>query len=137
MKVDKIIIHHSATPDGKTQNWGAIRRYHTQQKGWLDIGYHYGIELVDYDYEVLIGRFEDETGAHCPGQNKKAIGICVVGNFEKMPVPDEQWAKALKLVRQLMRNHNLTKNDIYGHRDFKQTVCPGKHFDIKKFRGEL
>ncbi len=137
MKVKKIIIHHSASVDGKTQNWGQIRRYHTQQRGWLDIGYHYGIELVDYDYEIMLGRFENESGAHCPGQNNEALGICVVGNFEKTPVPDEQWGKTLKLVRQLMKNHKLTKNDIYGHRDFKATACPGKYFDMKKFKGKL
>jgi hypothetical protein len=137
MKVSKVIIHHSASVDGRTQNWGEIRRYHTVNKGWLDIGYHYGIELVDYDYEVLIGRFENEKGAHCPTQNDKSLGICMVGNFQKTPVPNEQWAKCIKLVRQLMKNHNLTKADIYGHRDFRDTACPGKHFDIKKFRKEL
>ena len=137
MNIKKIIIHHSASVDGKTQNWGEIRRYHTVSKGWLDIGYHYGIELVDYDYEVLIGRFEDENGAHCPGQNDKALGICIVGNFEKMPVPLEQWAKALKLVRQLIKNHNLSRGDIYGHRDFKATACPGQYFDMSKFKSEL
>lgn len=137
MKVDKAIIHHSASVDGKTQNWGQIRRYHTQNKGWLDIGYHYGIELVGYDYEVLVGRFEDQNGAHCPGQNRYALGICLVGNFEKHPVPAEQWEKALKLVRQIMANHSLTRTDIYGHRDFRATVCPGKHFSLKKFRNEL
>ena len=60
MKVDKIIIHHSAGPDSKIQNWGQIRRYHIDHNGWRDIGYHYGIELVGYDYEILLGRWENE-----------------------------------------------------------------------------
>lgn len=136
MKVDKIIIHHSASHDGKTLNWGQIRRYHVS-KGWRDIGYHYGIEIVDYEYEILIGRFENENGAHCPGENKKAIGICLVGNFEKIPVVPAQWEKAKKLVRQVMDNHGLKTGDVYGHRDFAQTACPGKNFDMKLFRRQL
>ncbi len=139
MKVDKAIIHHSASPDGKIHDWGSIRRYHTINKGWNAIGYHYGIELVMYDYEIMIGRFENENGAHCPqgGNNRKALGICLVGNFELNPVPARQWQPALKLVRQIMANHDLTPDDIYGHRDFKNTKCPGKLFDMDKFRNEL
>lgn len=137
MKVNKAIIHHSASRDGKVQNWGQIRRYHMVNRGWSNIGYHYGIEVVEHDYEIMIGRFENEQGAHCPGQNRQAIGICLVGNFEKTSVPLRQWQPALKLVRQIMTNHNLQPSDIYGHRDFKNTACPGKHFDMDLFRSEL
>lgn len=137
MRIEKIIIHHSATADGKVHNWGAIRRYHMVNRGWKNIGYHYGIELVGYDYEIIIGRFENESGAHCPGHNNSSMGICLVGNFEKNPVPDRQWKPAVKLVKQLIKNHNLKPSDVYGHRDFKSTKCPGKHFDLEKFRSEL
>jgi hypothetical protein len=137
MKTNKIILHHSASKDGNIKNWGQIRRYHINQRGWVNIGYHYGIELVDYDYEILVGRFENENGAHCPGQNSQALGICLVGNFQWHPVPLLQWHKALKLVRQLMANHNLKPEDVYGHREFKATACPGKNFDMDKFRNDL
>lgn len=137
MKVNKIIIHHSASHDGRTQNWGELRRYHVRNNGWRDIGYHYGIEIVEYDYEVILGRFENETGAHCPGQNSQAIGICLIGNFEKVTVAPAQWDKALRLVRQIMDNHELKTTDVYGHRDFKATACPGKNFDMALFRRQL
>lgn len=137
MKVNKIILHHSATADSRTVSWGAIRRYHMVDRGWLAIGYHYGIELVDYDYEIMIGRFEDENGAHTVGQNKQAIGVCLVGNFDKMPVPQRQWKPALKLVRNILYRYDLSRSDVYGHRDFANKSCPGKHFDMKRFRGDL
>jgi hypothetical protein len=139
MKVKRILIHHSASVDGKIQNCGQIRRYHMVNRGWDAIGYHYILELVEYDYEIMIGRFEDEQGAHCPegNNNREALGVCLVGNFEKYPVPPRQWQPALKLVRQLLTNHNLTPEDVYGHRDFKNTACPGRYFDMKLFRNEL
>ena len=38
--INKIIIHCSATPEGKDYTVDDIRRWHKQQ-GWSDIGYHY------------------------------------------------------------------------------------------------
>ena len=137
MKVNKIIIHHSLTVDNQRVSWGAIRRYHMQQRGWVNIGYQYGIELVDYDYEILIGRFESEDGAHTIGHNKDSVGVCVVGNFDKLQVPKRQWVPALRLVNDIMWRYSLTPSDVYGHRDFADKSCPGKHFSMELFRSEL
>ena len=137
MKIKRIIIHHSLTADGKMVNWGAIRRYHVKQRGWHDIGYHYGIELVDYDYEILVGRFECITGAHVRGHNKDTLGICVVGNWDKLKVPKQQWDKAILLVQDILKRHSLKASDVYGHCEFARKSCPGKNFDMDKFRKDL
>jgi hypothetical protein len=137
MKVDKIIIHHSLTADNRRVSWGAIRRYHMQQRRWNNIGYQYGIELVNYDYEILVGRFESETGAHTISQNQNSIGICIVGNFDELKVPERQWQPALRLTRDILKRYELTAADVFGHRDFANKSCPGKLFDMDKFRTEL
>jgi hypothetical protein len=46
LKVQKLIIHHSLSKDGQTVDWNAIRRYHIQEKGWDDIGYHGGLSVL-------------------------------------------------------------------------------------------
>jgi hypothetical protein len=134
-----IMLHHSLTKDGETVSWQAIRRYHVQDMEWKDIGYHFGLELINSDYEILVGRPIDAEGAHCwqQGMNQKALGICFVGNFDIDSVPDEQWAKGVTLVRSLTRLLDIPISFVIGHRDYAPKSCPGKLFDLEKFRKDV
>lgn len=82
-KPTHIIMHDSLTEDGQTVSWGAIRKYHVEFNKWADIGYHFGIELIDDNYEILTGRMIGREGSHCPGFNRVGIGICIIGNFDQ------------------------------------------------------
>ena len=132
-----VIIHHSLTADGATVSWQAIRRYHIETNGWRDIGYHFGIELVNSEYEVFVGRDLNEVGAHCLGMNDKAIGVCFVGNFDLASPPPPQWKRGLKLVRNLMSQFEIPASKVLGHRDFASKSCPGTQFDLDLFRSQL
>ncbi len=132
-----IMIHHSLTQDGQTVSWQAIRRYHLQEKKWRAIGYHFGIELVNDHYEILVGRELDQEGAHCVGMNQKAIGICFVGNFDMATPPADQWKAGVRFVRSLCRNLLIPIVSVVGHRDYAQKSCPGKLFDMGLFRRDV
>ena len=132
-----IILHHSLTDDGKTVNWGAIRRYHVQDRGWRDVGYHFGIEDVNGFYEVLVGRPLGIQGAHTKGRNSRSIGICFVGNFDLAPPPLDQWSTGVRLVKSLLWAFSLEESDVYGHRDWADKSCPGKMFNMDAFRNLL
>lgn len=137
MNPEYIILHHSLTKDSGTVSWSAIRSYHTNTLGWLDIGYHYGIEKVNSlgTYEIMLGRFPDEIGAHCVPRNKDSIGICLIGNFDEEKVPDRQWDCAVNLCCYLRRNFGILPYQILGHREAQENrTCPGKNFDMDKFR---
>lgn len=136
-EITDIIVHCSATPEGKAYTVEDIRKWHKQQ-GWSDIGYHYVVEL---DGSVRPGRNVDISGAHCEGHNAKSIGICYVGGLENKPgVPtpkqkakdtrtDAQKAALLALLMDLRKLY--PKARIVGHRDYdtKGKECPS--FDAK------
>jgi len=140
-----VMLHHSLTEDGSTVSWQAIRRWHKglhpdspyRSKPMIDIGYHFGIELINDEYEILVGRDLGQAGAHCVGMNHKAIGICFVGNFDLAPVPDGQWEKGLQLVSGLVKSLDIPLVNIVGHRDYAPKGCPGKMFSLEKFRQDL
>ena len=143
MKPERIVLHHSATQDGLTVSWNAIRRYHVGECCWEDIGYHFGIELVGDpghpagSYEIMMGRMPDRPGAHTSGHNSDSLGVCFVGNFDHCLPPDRQWKAGLNLVAWLCRLYRLQPDDVHGHREFANKSCPGEMFDINKFRRDL
>ena len=138
MKPNKIIVHHSLTKDSETVSWGAIRKYHKAQ-GWIDVGYHAGIELTRSGdglyYEAFIGRDWDIPGAHTVGQNSSSLGICFVGNWDTQEPPDEMLITGAKVIKMWCWLFDISMDEIYGHRDFADyKSCPGLSFDMNKLR---
>lgn len=137
-KIDCIVLHHSLTVDGPVVSWDAIRKYHINDHGWRDIGYHLGVEIINNRYETLIGRPWNLPGAHAPGANANSLGICLIGDFDKNAVPLEQWDYTLNLVGWLCETFNINYENVKGHRDVTaERTCPGKNFDLAKFRESL
>ena len=78
-KIDKIIIHCTATPEGRHHDVEDVRRWHLA-RGFNDIGYHY---LIHLDGFIDLGRPITKTGAHCAYQNTGSIGLAYVGGMTK------------------------------------------------------
>ena len=132
---NKIILHHSLTKDSYTVSWGAIRNYHINTLHWSDIGYHFGIENLRGQTEILMGRLPNKIGAHTKGHNKNSIGICFVGNYDIEKVPGESWVQGIKLVKYLIGIYNI--KSVVGHTELNpHKTCPGRMFDLDKFRYE-
>ena len=137
MKPTYIIIHHSLTSDNRIVSWQAIRKYHLS-KGWGDIGYHFGIELINDEYEILLGRMIDETGVHTIGMNDKSIGICAVGNFDIETPNQRLLVKLSRLIEALVTQLNISKENIRGHYEYAPKTCPGVNmYPILKILREM
>ncbi|BCS53302.1 peptidoglycan recognition family protein [Geobacter sp. SVR] len=128
-----IIIHHSLTKDGTVSDFEGIKRYHMEEKGWDDIGYHFLIENMNGTINICTGRPINKTGAHTVGHND-CIGVCVVGNFDLAP-PDEAHMNTLvQLTLALLGQFPyLTPDDIHRHSEYAPKSCPGKLFPWDKF----
>ena len=42
-KTDHIVIHCADTPDNRDVDMATIKKWHTEERGWDDIGYHFVI----------------------------------------------------------------------------------------------
>lgn len=133
--INEIIIHCSATQEGKNFTTDDIKRWH-KQRGYSDIGYHYVIYI---DGTVHNGRDVDISGAHCVNHNSHSIGICYVGGCEKdgkTPKDTRTEAQKDSMLKLLLELRQLyPKAKIHGHRDFANKACPS--FDATKEYGNI
>lgn len=122
--INEIIVHCSATPEGKDYTVDDIRKWHLARK-FSDIGYHY---VVYRDGTIHKGRDESKIGAHCTGHNSHSIGVCYIGGCAsdgKIPKDtrtDKQKASLVSLLRDLSRKYPGAS--IHSHRDYANKACP-------------
>lgn len=128
--ITEIIVHCTATPEGKDYTVDDIRRWHTMPvskggRGWSDIGYHY---IIDRYGHVHDGRDVDVSGAHCAGHNSHSIGVAYIGGCARNGRDPKdtrtlaQKATLLNLLTDLRKLYPMAK--IHGHRDFAAKACP-------------
>ena len=122
-RIDKIIVHCSATPEGRHHTASEIDAWHRDQ-GFRCIGYHYVVLL---DGKIEAGRAEAEVGAHCTGENSHSIGVCYIGGCDKSMKPKDTRTEAQKksLVSLLTAlKEKYPDASIHGHREFAAKACP-------------
>lgn len=115
--ITDIIIHCTATPEGKDFTLSTIRKWHWQ-RGFADIGYHY---IIHRNGHVEEGRSVDIVGAHCKGHNAQSIGIAYIGGIGADGKPKDtrtlaQRASLIKLLQTLRKMYPTAR--IAGHRDY-------------------
>ena len=128
--INEIIVHCTATPEGKDFKAKDIDRWH-KERGWKKIGYHY---VIDLDGKIEKGRGENEVGAHCSGRNAHSIGVVYVGGLAKDgKTPKDTRTEAQKealwkiLISLIIKYPNAT---IHGHNEFSSKACPC--FNVKE-----
>lgn len=118
-----------------TEKVAEIRRWHVEERGWRDIGYHW---VIDRDGAVAPGRPENEIGAHVEGHNRGTIGVCLLGGygakaddpFEKNFTP-AQAAAVQRLIGEIKMRTAI--QDVSGYNDYAKKACPGFRVAITQF----
>lgn len=132
--IDEIIIHCTATPEGREVTAADVTRWH-KQRGFQTIGYHY---LIRIDGTIEDGRPLTEIGAHCKGHNAHSIGICYVGGLApngkpKNTLTPAQTRSLIELIRKLKRKFGYPT--IHGHNEYANKACPS--FDVQAWKKEV
>jgi uncharacterized protein with LGFP repeats len=139
-----VFIHHTVTSNTYTAAEApsimrSMLAYHTQARGWCDIGYNFVVDKFGNIYEGRRGGMRRPVrGAHTGLYNPDSTGISMMGNFDTVHL-------SLPLQRALVRlvgwrlgtaYENGTGNEtlagkrfkrISGHRDAMATACPGRY----------
>tara|TARA_B100001248_G_C27322210_1_gene427322 strand:- start:398 stop:811 length:414 start_codon:yes stop_codon:yes gene_type:complete len=127
--IDKIVVHCSATPEGRDVSAATIDQWH-KERGWSGIGYHFVVAL---DGNIEYGRDLNKTGAHVKGHNTGSIGICYIGGLDsvsrtaKDTRTSEQKESLLDLIKTLKKLHPFAT--VHGHNEFSSKACPC--YDVK------
>ncbi|MFI8344000.1 peptidoglycan recognition family protein [Streptomyces sp. NPDC085639] len=135
----RLIVHHTATANTSDRSLErayalarAIQGHHMDSFGWIDTGQHFTISRGAYVLEGRKGSLISlesaqgmVIGSHCYGQNTLAIGIETEGTYTHSAPPEEQYEALVGLCARLCRQYELPASEIYGHRDFNATLCPG------------
>ncbi|GAA2000631.1 N-acetylmuramoyl-L-alanine amidase [Brevibacterium samyangense] len=151
-----VIIHHTAGSTSYTASQvpGILRgilRYHTEGRGWSDIGYNMLVDKFGNIYEGRKGSLPDKrermtVGAHAGGFNTGTFGVAVMGTYSSstptsaLPALErivgwqsKRWAYD-PTTRVTLTSGGSTRYDegervtlgrVMGHRDVSTTECPG------------
>ena len=128
-KINDIIIHCTATKEGRGFTVANIDRWH-KARGWRCIGYHF---VIYRDGTVHPSRPIEQIGAHTSNHNARSIGVCYVGGLDASGKPKDtrtpQQRTALhRLVSDLRKR--FPGAALYGHRDYAPKACPS--FDVHR-----
>src|SRR5690349_11931997 len=142
-------IHHTVNANDYTEEQvpaliRGIYAYHTQSRGWSDIGYNF---LVDRFGRIWEGRYggvdRAVVGAHTLGYNEVSFAMSAIGNFDIAEPPQAvldayarlfAWKLSLYNIRADASGLTVKGKKLYainGHRDVGKTACPGRYLYAK------
>jgi hypothetical protein len=139
-----VVVHHTAGSNDYTRAESpaivrGIYAYHTQSRGWCDIGYNFLIDRFGDVYEGRDGGIRRAVrGAHAGDYNVNTTGISLMGNFDVAYPTLAMKQSLVSLIawrlgtayhhaygKPYIFDHRISR--ISGHRDVMATACPGQH----------
>ena len=134
----RIIVHHTDTANSTDLSQAhafslarSIQQAHFS-RSWIDSGQHFTISRGGYmvegrhrSLEAAQGGTRHVRGAHCEGFNDVSVGIENEGNYMGVSPPSGQYTALVSLCAWLCQQYGIPATELYGHRDFLATDCPG------------
>ena len=142
-------VHHTVNANGYTKEQvpsiiRGIYAYHTQSRGWSDVGYNFLVDRFGRIWEGRAGGVDRPVvGAHTLGYNEYSFAMSAIGNFETAAPGDAMLRAYGSLFAWKLSLHGVSASSsrqwvgkkwlpaIGGHRDVGQTACPGRYLYAK------
>ncbi len=128
--VNRITLHHQGESFLKGRDpqlyLRNLQAWSRNTRKWLDIPYHYIIDLDGIIYEGRNINYAGDTNTNYDPSGHALIEV--VGNFEEVEPTQVQLDAVVKAMTMLAVKYKISPDSISGHKDFStQTVCPGKN----------
>ncbi len=128
--IARMTVHHTAafldTNRKAPARARAHQRFHMDDRGWVDLAYHF---LVDANGNVYEGR--PVTAVGDTGTNYDPTGhflVCAEGDFNSQAIPAAQISAVADVLAWGAGHFGVDPSTIRGHRDWAATSCPGDNF---------
>jgi hypothetical protein len=127
--ISKITIHHGGVSFSDDRDpveyLRSLQDWSREEKSWMDIPYHFAIDLKGKVYEARPLRFPGDTNTSYNPRTHALI--LVVGNYEVRELTEVQFESLAKLTAFLATEFSVDLPDIRGHKDYApgETACPG------------
>ncbi len=129
-KIERITLHHGGvefTADkDPIEYMRNLQSWSRTEKKWIDIPYHF---LIDLDGKIYEGRSLKHPGDTNTNYDPSGhLLICLMGNYEIQLVNSEQFEALTNLITFFCKELDISTELIKGHKDYTETACPGKDF---------
>ena len=129
-KIDRITLHHGGvefkSDKDPIEYLKNLQSWSRSEKKWIDIPYHF---LIDLDGKIYEGR-----SLKYPGDTNTAydptghILICLMGNYEIQKINSEQLSSIIDISTFFCNEFDIKVDKVKGHKDYTETACPGEDF---------
>lgn len=128
--IQYITLHHAGVPfpPGKDiiQYMRNLQNWSRSEKKWIDLPYHYVIDLEGKIYEGRDILYAGDTNTEYDPTGHALIEV--VGNFEEVEPNQEQLDAVVRTMTLLAIKYKVPVDSIRAHKDYSaMTVCPGKN----------
>ena len=133
-ELNRIILHSTATQEGKDYDIDDIRKWHLQ-RGFSDVGYHF---VIYRNGIIAKGRSLSIQGAHTLGHNDDSVGVAYIGGIDATGKAKDTRTVAQKvsmraLILYLRLRYRIS--NVMGHKQCSHTECPS--FDSEKYARDV
>ena len=130
---DYIVVHCIATKRSQDIGAAEIRKWHVEDNGWSDIGYH---QIIRRSGAIELGRPLHLSGAHVKGYNAVSVAVCLVGGVNPNGRAENNFlAKQFDALRVTLDYWSAIypAAKILGHRDFPEVSKDCPCFDVREW----